>query len=596
MDQLSPFIQSVLEQPGVVVLPGNVSYVKDFIGSGGRVHRQPSGHLVFYGGGNCRFLMTDPEGHPLHECEWSQTRNGQTQLVSARLHLEWGEWVGIRPEGLVNGTVLDLSTRPGWERLTRDDLRMMAARAMNVSYEHIRFFYRDEDLVIDQSGRATIRQQKDAFYVLHKGRFEEAKFMSCMSRMRWERIDYLPVVELFLSLLPGTGSATFELIRGLYDDQNPHDPLPLHYRGIPVYPSEGAFRLFSQFFTASAPGSPQDPLSVFLDPASSEDVIWLPCLDPPLRYFDSTKNLCVTVKQGDIQKATLADDPSGMSYFRALPQGIAPFGHSVTANDANLVFANGVETREFPINSSWGIRSQPQSIQSSQTFPTWHQLFPNGSPKIQPGEAFSTTLLYPDDESLIGEVESHPFALDYFDDLLDENPGLKEYMISANHILISQCDAAIGSCMRFDRQRNVTILYSSPQLAQKQAQNLWNILARSQKLNWIDSINFLPSSQHWQTCLKKSFDIVFLWIPFAHFQDHQMLGQITHEIKSLLPAGGIAFIVGPSLLAESVIRNHLELMYSEYVSALPTFRLHQAILPKARIHPDLMVFVLKKNR
>ncbi len=540
--------------------------------------------------------MTDPEGHPLHECEWGRAQDGQAFLNAARLHLEWGEWVGIRPDGLVNSKLLDLSTRPGWESLTRDDLRLMAARAMNVSFEQIRFFYRDEDLVIDQSGRATIRQRKDAFYVLREGRFEGAKFMSCMSRMHWESIDYLPVVELFLSLLPGTGSATFELIRGLYDDQNPNDPLPLYYRGIPVYPSEGAFRLFSQFFTGSVPGSPKDPLSVFLDPNHSGKVVWLPCVDPPLRYFDPTKKLCVTIKQGRLQKATLADDPSGLSYIGTGLHEIAPYGQSVSVKDTNLIFWNGLKTQEFPVNSSWGVTSQPQTNQSPPTFPTWHQLFPEGSPKVQPPEAFSTTLLYPDDETLIGESESQPFAMDYFDDLLDDNPGLQTRMASANHILISQCDAGIGSCLRFDRQRNITILYSHPQLAQKQAQNLWNNLARSQKLYWMDSIAFLPHSRHWQNCLNKTYDIVFLWVPFRHYQDHQTLSQTVRDIKNFLSDGGLAFIVGPSHLAESANRYNLDLIYSESAGALPTFRLHQAILPKARLNPDLMVFVIKKNR
>jgi len=301
MDRPSSFIRAVLEQPASVLLPGNLHYVKDFNGSGGTVQQQSSGHLVFYGPDHRRFLMTDPEGHPLHECEWVQAANGHTQLVRARLHLDWGKWVGIRPEGLINSTSLDLSTRPGWERLTRNDLRIMAARTMNVSIEQIRFFYTDDDLIIDQLGHATIRQRKDALYVLHNGRFEGAKFMSCMSRMHWECIDYLPVVELFLSLLPGTGSAAFELIRGLYDDQNPSDMVPLHYRGIPVYPSEGAFHLFKQFFTPSVTGSP-DPLSVFLDPAHSEEVTWFPCVDPPLRYFDPSKKLCVTVKGGGNSK------------------------------------------------------------------------------------------------------------------------------------------------------------------------------------------------------------------------------------------------------------------------------------------------------
>ena len=78
---------------------------------------------------------------------------GLPKFIAARLQLEWGEWVGIRPDGLVNRTSFNLSTRPGWERLTRDDLRVMAAGALNVSFEQIRFFYSDEDLIIDRSGQ-----------------------------------------------------------------------------------------------------------------------------------------------------------------------------------------------------------------------------------------------------------------------------------------------------------------------------------------------------------------------------------------------------------------------------------------------------------
>ena len=303
MTQLDTFITSILRQPGTMVLPGNRPYVEDLVGAGGRVQRHKSGHLVFYGALNRRILMTDPDGHPLHECEWGQAPDGHTRLIAARLHLEWGQWVGLRPEGLVNQTFLDLSTRPGWESLSQDDLRFMASRAMKVPLDHIRFFYTDEDLEIDQSGQATIRQRKDAFYVLPDGRFEGAQFMSCMSAMHWERIDFLPVVELFLSLLPGTGSAAFELIRGLYDDQNPLSPLPLRYRGIPVYPSQGAFRLFSQFFTASVQGS-RDPLSVFLDPAHSEEVAWFPCPDPPFRYFDPREP---TLRDGQERRSSKID-------------------------------------------------------------------------------------------------------------------------------------------------------------------------------------------------------------------------------------------------------------------------------------------------
>ena len=118
-------------------------------------------------------------------------------------------------------------------------------------------------------------------------------FRSRMSRvilpwgdMHWDQIDFLPVVELFKSLLPGTGSAVFELIRGLYDDQNKGHSTPrvLRYRGIPTYPSEAAFRLFSGFFTPQ-PFSGEDPFTAFMNPSKSHLVIWLSAQHPPVRYF-----------------------------------------------------------------------------------------------------------------------------------------------------------------------------------------------------------------------------------------------------------------------------------------------------------------------
>ncbi|MEK7337381.1 MAG: hypothetical protein AAB111_07860, partial [Nitrospirota bacterium] len=220
----------------------NQSLAHQFDQSGGRVVRQSTGHLVFYRPDGRRFLATDPDGHPLHECEWGVDPRGRTVLVRARLRLDWGRWVGLKPGGLVNETRLNLATKPGWQRLKAEDLRHMAAQAMRVPIEEVRFFYGDEDLVIDAHGQATIRHRKDAFYVLEDGTFESARFMSCMGAMHWEQIDFLPVVELFKSLLPGTGSAAFELIRGLYDDQNEGQPSPrpLRYRGIPTYPSEAA--------------------------------------------------------------------------------------------------------------------------------------------------------------------------------------------------------------------------------------------------------------------------------------------------------------------------------------------------------------------
>ncbi len=144
--------------------------------------------------------------------------------------------------------------------------------------------------------------------MLPDGAFDHKQFMACMGAMHWEDIDFLPVVELFLSLLPGTGSAMFELIRGLYDDQNQDRPAPrpLRYRGIPTYPSEAAYRLFSGFFDPQVSGG-GDPFPVFMDPPRSHLVSWLPAAHPPRRYFDPTHQLCLTIRGPQIVKATLRE-------------------------------------------------------------------------------------------------------------------------------------------------------------------------------------------------------------------------------------------------------------------------------------------------
>ncbi|MFZ3013412.1 MAG: hypothetical protein WA045_06865, partial [Nitrospira sp.] len=302
----SDAIAFALNTPGHLRFPSTRTLAESFDKVRGHVQTLPNGHLVFYRPDGRRFLETDQVGHPLHECEWESSGIGTVLLRRARVRLDWGRWVGIKPCGLVNETKLNLASRSNWQRITPDDLRALAAGALRVPIEEVRWFYRDEDLAIDSTGIATIRQRKDALYVLDGGGFETVRFMACMGAMHWGQIDFLPVVELFKSLLPGTGSAVFELIRGLYDDQNKGHSAPraLRYRGIPTYPSEAAFRLFSTFFTPQPVGA-EDPFPVFMNPARSHRVEWLPAQHPPVRYLEGSQGLCVTLKNGIVQKATL---------------------------------------------------------------------------------------------------------------------------------------------------------------------------------------------------------------------------------------------------------------------------------------------------
>ena len=465
----SAILSSLLQNPGTLALQGNLSLPENVSPDSMRCNQLATGHLVLYGPLGRRILMTDPDGHPLHECEWGEHADGTVYLVSARLYLDWGQWVGIKPNGLVNTMNLDLTTRPEWQTLTRQDFRMMASQAMGVALEEVEFFYTDEDLVLDRTGHATIRQRKDALYVLEDGTWERARFMSCMSAMHWATIDYLPVVELFKSLLPGTGSAAFELIRGLYDDQNHHSPRSLQYRGIPTYPSAAAFGLFSNFFTATHRG-PESPFTVFMESPRSHEVDWLPNPHPPVRYVDPHHQMCLTVKQGNVLKVTKMDDTSGLPFVTPNQQGFAPCGKQIVVSSDRLFLYDHKTSHESTLRPNWGITHQVERQAEQQTATnresSWEGFFPDGAPVVSPREAYSAVLLYPEDDTPISDLATQPFVADFLNDFIEQDQRLAVQVGQSGQILIHGFDAAIGTLLALDQPRSTTIVYSHGAYAQ----------------------------------------------------------------------------------------------------------------------------------
>lgn len=578
------------------MLPGNRTLVAN--ASLGRLtcKQLPAGHVVVYGPSGRRILMTDPGGHPLHECEWDERADGTVHLVSARLYLDWGQWVGLKPNGLVNAMKLDLRTRPNWQTLTRHDLRMMASQAMGVVVEEVEFFYADDDLLLDETGQATIRQRKDAFYVLEDGTWDRTQFMSCMSAMHWAAIDYLPVVELFKSLLPGTGSAAFELIRGLYDDQNSQDPRALQYRGIPTYPSAAAFGLFSNFFTATHRGG-ENPFTVFLDPPRSHEVDWLPNPHPPVRYVDPGQQICLTVKQGSVVKVTKTDDVSGLSFVPLNQQGFAPCGKQVAVASDHLFLSDHKTSHEIALRPGWGItrrvtrQADNQAVANKEG--SWEGFFPDGVPAVSPPEAYSAVLLYPEDEMQIGDLASQPFVADFLSDFIEEDQRLADQVEQSGHILIHGFDGVIGSFLAFDRPRSTTVVYSRGAYAQKHAQSAWNQLAKGNRLDWQESYRFLSDEAFRYG--KSTYDLMYVWLPFSLYDDAARLQDRLRRISDALRPNALAFLAGPDSLSSIVTGLPLEIVFGDLVSHLQPFRMHQSILSKATLHARLSIRIFKKS-
>jgi hypothetical protein len=589
---------SVLTRPGSLTFPSNFRYRDHPATAGGQVVRQPSGHLAFYTSTRKRFLATDPEGHPLHECEWLTTDHGRAILARARLRLDWGQWVGLKPEGMQRSTRLDLTRKPGWQRLAAQDLREMAAKVMQVSPEVVKQFYGDEDLAIDPGGQATIRHKKDVLYVLEDGTFAQPRFMACMGAMHWEEIDFLPVVELFQSLLPGTGSAAFELIRGLYDDQNRTSPRPLRYRGVPPYPSEAAFRLFCAFFEPRTTDG-ADPLHRFMDPAQADQVLWLPTPDPPRRFFDEDRGLCITVKSGEVQKVTVAGDPSGLPFVKPNAAGFSPGDRAAVTKGGVLYLRDGQHCGEIPLEPRWGI-TRDTAVGGSvvaggpASGSGWRSLFTGAAPAVSPSDAYSAVLLYPDDDQEISEPASQPFVADYLEDLLETDPALRSWQTGAGQILIEGFDAALNSLFLLDRPRVYTVRWAHGAFAQKQAQAVWNYLAQMNRLGWADQIQFVSTAEA-GPAWPPGYDGIYVWIPFDRWDDGAALEQYARSVAASLTLYGRAFLAGPETLSRSLQGTGLRLVGIWAVASLPPFRMHQSLLPQSRLRHGLSLFHLSKD-
>jgi hypothetical protein len=586
--------RAALTTPGHLRFSTNFPFVQDLEQAGGRVVRQPTGHLVFYRSDGRRFLATDPEGNPSQECEWGTDAIGNVVLCRARVRLDWDCWVGLKPAGLVNETSLNLASKRGWQLLKADDLRAMAAQALRVTIEDVRFFYRDEDLLLEATGRATIRQRKDAFYVLQDGGFERVSFMSCMGAMNWSSIDFLPVVELFKSLLPGTGSAVFELIRGLYDDQNEGKPSarPLRYRGIPPYPSEAAFRLFSNFFTPQAPER-NDPFTIFMNRERSGQVIWLPAATMPVRYFDQRAGACFTIQDNELYKVTVASDPSGLSYGSQQGRRLVPHDRSaeVVAKQVILKDRDRKTTLAVPLlQGSLRETGGPAAMSPVD----WRSVFVQGVPTILPAEAYGAVLLYPDDASEIGECSAQPFVADYLQDIGEQDREIGTVLSQAKHVFIENGDAVISTCITFDRVRDYTVLVRRPAYAQKQAQQLWSICAELERWDWLSHIRFVSDGEAGDQGAHSSYDLIYHWFPYDSADVSSSLGNRMKMISQMLRRGGHAFITGPAQLGPQGLSQGLHICWEELVEQLPTFRMHRTILPRARLRAGLTLFHMKR--
>ena len=108
------------------------------------------------------------------------------------------------------------------------------------------------------------------------------------------------------------------------------------------------------------------------------------------------------------------------------------------------------------------------------------------------------------------------------------------------------------------------------------------------------NIRFLPAARRPQA-YDTVYDLILRWIPFAQYEQSLATDHALEEIAKGLRNGGIAIVAGPARLEQSAMRAGMS-----QDAGIPLFQtvgvgMLQAILPKLRIHPDAMLFLLRKR-
>lgn len=562
-----------------------------------RIKQYPTGHRVFYTGQGRRFLMTDPEGHTLHEVEWEpHAETGEPRFKHVRMQLDCRQWAGIRPRAKKYSNRINISSMPGWERMTLDDLRKGAAQAWRVPYSEVKYFYHDENFVHAGKGEYDVQLYKDGLYVLIDGNWEKTLFISYMFTVNWDRLDLIPVVELFQSTLPGTGGAAFEFIWGLYEDQSREEDLPpLRYRGLPTYPSKEAFNIFNAFFEPKGPKS-EDTLNVFMDPDRSHELEWTPRANPPWRYFSDEHKISLSVQNGLLYKVSVQDDPVALPYINTARGGRGPCQRTLEVIGDALVLHDGPERRDLPLDPAWNITKQASQPFTPPSHPFgWRHFFSDGMPAVDPLKVLFTVPIYPDGDAEIHEPTLQPMAVDQILHYMEQHDDMAERLEKVKRVLVHTFDTVIAGCIDCAQAREYVVLYSDAEFAQKNAQELWNYAAARNQLENVRQTRFLKEEDHVEAVYQETYDLIYKWIPFFYHTDRDTCEKILMSVVQALTPGGLAFLVGPWPLKGLLEAYGLHVLNADRIVEMPFFQQHLKMCPENQANPDATVFFVEKK-
>jgi hypothetical protein len=219
----------------------------------------------------------------------------------------------------------------------------------------------------------------------------------------------------------------------------------------------------------------------------------------------------------------------------------------------------------------------------------WTAVFGGAAPVVSPEEAFGAVLLYPDDEREIGELPTQPFVADYLQDLIEQDRPLAAQVGRAGQQLISGFDAAITTCIAKRLPPRLHRALRPPGFrAAAGADVMEPVGPRTTTGLALPCTHDRVRANERGDLNNGPYDLAYEWTPFSHYdKPDAVVGQDAATCPAASCPARLRSFVGPATVADGCRSAGMQVQAITPVASLPTFRMHQSVLPRAQLKPGM---------
>jgi len=253
-------------------------------------------------------------------------------------------------------------------------------------------------------------------------------------------------------------------------------------------------------------------------------------------------------------------------------------------------------SREIPLLKLWGIKPNREPLKPQASYPfNWRYFFRGSPPEVDPVNVLLTVPLYPEGASEIEETSLQPMVIDQILYYMEMTGDMGKRLEKINSTLIHTFDTTISGCIDCKREREYTVLYGSPEWAQKNAQLLWDHAVSKKQLNALKKVSFLPEEKNIDAAYLKKYDMIYKWIPFIYHLDRHACACMLKSISNALNQKGLLFLVGPRQILGFFDHYSLKCLQNDPIAEMPFFKQHLRLYPETLINPEVNVFFAEKK-